>query len=147
MTINETLKNYEIRSFPKMESAIYVLIGKHKNIHFPFYVGETNSLYVRIRDYRTKSQFACPTDFKVGIAIQYFERKGIEIEIATQEQVTISKRRMEEKDKCAIFRNQGYLLLNDLQGYDYKTADADDEIHKIKLYCDKILERQGLYDL
>ena len=135
--------NYIIQQFPKVESAVYVLIYKKKDTSIPFYVGETDNFYVRMRDYMLP-QLAASTDFKVGEAVKYFRAKGMEIEVAVCKDISDKdKRRDEERNMCEVLRHHGYRLLNDLKGYNYKIANRQDERDRVWQFCDEALKTVG----
>ena len=134
------LSDYVIQEFPRTESAVYVLICKKNGVNIPFYVGETENFHARMRDYMLPA-LAASTDFKVGQAIKYFRRKGMEIEVAVRKDISEKdKRRNEESNMCEALRRQGCTLLNDLKGYNYKTANWEDERRNVWLFCDVILK-------
>ena len=131
---------YSLQNFPFVESAVYILIYKKDDVRIPFYVGETDNFHARMRDYMIPT-FAASTDFKVGEALKYLETKGMRIEVAVRKDITgRDKRKKEESHMCDALRRQGYILLNDLKGYNYTKANQVDERHKIWLFCDRIME-------
>jgi hypothetical protein len=142
---------YYFQEFPRIEAAVYILYvhtpeGQSKLI--PFYVGQTDNFHQRMRDYMNP-QLAASTDFKVGQAINYFKAKGLLIQVAVRKDIIDqNQRRREEADRSKAFRHIGYALLNDLKGYNYKTANRHEEITKVHQFCDSIIDRLngGLHD-
>ena len=101
-----------------------------------------------MRDYMNP-QLAASTDFKVGQAIKYFKAKGLLIQVAVRKDIIDqNQRRKEEAERSKSFRRSGYALLNDLKGYNYKTANQHEEIAKVHQFCDSIAKRLngGLHD-
>ena len=68
-----------------------------------------------------------PRILRLGEAIKY---KSIKEE----------HRKGKEKRIKGDLQGVGYQLLNDLEGYDYKTANKEKERQKIKSFCDNILK-------
>lgn len=138
------LDDWNVIDFPENTSSInisrvrrpaniVIFIVKEKK-EIPIYVGETSRLYGRIADYVT-ANFTAQNDFTVGEAIKYFRENGYKIII----QYKFSDNR--QKDKKTLkksFQSQGYRLLNGMVGYDYKTANENEERIRIKEICDKI---------
>jgi len=129
------LNDFIFLDFPENTSAIYVIVIVKEKKEIPLYVGKTARLYGRIGDYGTAG-FKASTDFKVGEAIKYFREKGYKIIIKYK----FSDDR--KKDKNTIiksFQSQGFRLLNEMVGYNYRKANEIEERNRIKEFCDKMM--------
>ncbi len=132
-----TIKTEEFLTieFPQNISVVYIIYFINGGYNIPFYVGETGRLLGRISDYMI-ANFKAQTDFKVGEAIRYFQETGYKIIIKYK----ISDERKSEQDKVIReFKNSGWILLNDLKGYDYKKASKKDELMRVKDFCDILI--------
>ena len=116
---------------------VYVICIKKHGKNIPIYVGETRRMFERIRDYFDPS-FDAQTDFKIGIALKHILDKGYEISILHK---TSESRKAEEKKILTKLKANGYVLLNDLKGYDYKTANENNEREKICRFVDERILR------
>lgn len=129
--------------FPKRTHVVYVLFygedgGK------PFYVGETASFISRMTDY-LRATFAAATDFKVGRAVRYLAANNIRIRIGYEEHSDRKAARAAEDRLIRQLRDEGVPLLNDLDGYDYRTAAIEEESTRVHQFCDRhILGMQAL---
>ena len=133
---NVKLKNFvafNIPEFPKNINTVYIIFAIKDSNDCPFYVGETRNLRRRIGEYVVAS-FQAPTDFKVGEAIKYLHDKGYKITIRYKQ---TSDRKQEEKDIIQHLKFSGVHLLNDLSGFDRKTADKTKEYEKIVNFLSK----------
>ena len=136
--ISEKFKDFSILDFPQDASAVYVIFCIKENEELPVYVGETSGIHGRI-GYYVSANFSAATDFKVGEAIKYFLEKGCKVTIRYK-CIKAEHRRDEEKKIIDDLQGVGYELLNNLEGYNYKTANKEKERQKIKSFCDNILK-------
>ena len=130
------LNTFQALDFPKHRDIVYVLCYKNHNdnhVH-PFYVGESSRHIGRVGDY-VSANFTASTDFKVGEAVTYLRQLGCHIEIKFKEAID---RKAEEKALLHEFR-QSHRLLNDLVGYNYLTANVDEERSRIRKFIDELL--------
>lgn len=131
----EKFKDFNFMDFPKNESAVYIISFVKNNKEIPLYVGETSRFQGRIGDY-ISANFKASTDFKVGEAIKYLQEIGCKIIIKYK----FSENRKEEQNEIIkAFQGLGYRLLNELVGYNYRTADEKEERERIKIFCHNIL--------
>lgn len=129
------LNTFQALDFPKHRDIVYVLCYKSKydNKVCPFYIGESSRHLGRLGDY-VSANFSASTDFKVGEAVRYIHQLGCHIEVKFKDS---SDRKYEEKALLQEF-HKSYKLLNDLDGYNYKTANSDEERLRIRKYIDEI---------
>lgn len=132
------LETFSVMTFPKQRDIVYVLCYKCKETNkvCPFYIGESSRNVGRIGDYLS-ARFTAATDFKVGEAIRYLQFEGYEVEIKFKDS---SDRKAEEKALIINLR-KSYILLNDLNGYDYRTANESEERSRIRAFIDKIINQ------
>ena len=72
----------------------------------------------------------------IKATIKYFQKKEYEVTIKYK----FSKDRKEEQNEIIrYFQDSGHRLLNELVGYNYKTADEKQERKRVKIFCDNIL--------
>jgi len=102
----------------------------------PFYGGQTTRLWGRVDDY-ARPDFNAATDFKVGIAVRHLLACGFAVVVKYK---AVANRNAEEETMLRSLREQGFTLLNDLRGYDYRTADQAEEQRRIKEAIDIILQ-------
>ena len=123
--------------FPQRGNLVYVhfYVRDGMNDGKPFYVGETGSFIGRMSDY-LRATFAAATDFKVGEAIRYLAQNNIRVKVGYQECPDRKSARAKESEFIARLRKEGVPLLNDLDGYNYLTANEDDERSKVHQFCD-----------
>ncbi len=134
----EKFKDFNVLDFPEDTSAVYVVFSKKANKEIPIYVGETDIIQRRIGDYVSAS-FTASTDFKVGESIRYFQEKGFKVTIKYKS--VKKEHRLEEEERIKKYlRGAGRQLLNDLEGYPYKTANEEKERQKVRSFCDNILK-------
>jgi hypothetical protein len=120
---------------------IYVLLWVDRaDTEKPFYVGETTRLRGRMRDYFLAT-FSCCTDFRVGEAIKYMQAEK-RCRIRVKYKPTEDRRADEVRTIRALHLN-GWRLLNDFVGYDYRTADADKERADIRQLVDVLMSTNG----
>lgn len=126
--------------FPQHKNIVYIIyfIDKDSNEEILFYVGESSRGIGRFGDYLT-AQFTASTDFKVGEAIRYIKEQGFEVGIKYKES---SNRKKEEQIYLKRFRRK-YRLLNDLEGYNYKKANKQDERKKVHEYVNIMIQEKG----
>lgn len=133
------LEGYQTIPFPREGSAIYVIGIQYPARFVPVDVGESSRFIGRVGDY-ISAQFTASTDFKVGTAIRHVLERGCDVVIKYQTfDGRETARRAEEARLIKAFKAQGFDLLNDLKGYDYRTADPDVETKSVKDFADKIL--------
>lgn len=110
-------------------SMVYVILfvqpGKNA---VPFYVGETGRGFGRIGDYITAS-WGAQTDFKVGMAVRMFRNNGCKVVIRYAPH---EHRRIAERELLATYRAAGHKLLNDVPNYNYKTAEREVVVGRIR---------------
>jgi hypothetical protein len=129
--------------FPQRSHVVYVLfyIRDDEEGEQAFYVGETDRFGARMMDY-VIAAFGASTDFKVGEAIRYLVANGARVTVGYNECANRKDARAMERDFINGLRIEGVGLINDLDGYDYRTAINSDERTKIHDFCDrKILGR------
>jgi hypothetical protein len=124
--------------FPRRSNVVYVLFYFRDDADNgkPFYVGETASFIGRMTDY-LRGTFAAATDFKVGEAVRYFIQNDIRVRVGYQEHPDRPSARAKEGELIARLRDDGIPLLNDLFGYDYRTANQSDEGKRVHQFCDE----------
>jgi len=107
----------------------------------PFYVGQADCFQTRMTDYHRKA-FASSTDFNVGEAAAYFRAKGHPVRV---EYWPTEDRYAEEASTIMDLKKQGYELLNDQLGYDYRGrketrhSRIEGQRNKIQAFCDKLI--------
>ncbi|MFA4941690.1 MAG: hypothetical protein WC582_03820 [Patescibacteria group bacterium] len=131
--------NFETISFPQHPKIVYILGIEFKGKFIPFYVGQTSRDVGRFGDY-VSAKFSASTDFKVGEAVRCFKKQGYSVKIKLKNS---NNKEKEEKDLLIILRRD-VKLLNDLEGYNYKTASENEERQKIHLFIDKFLEQANI---
>lgn len=134
------LNTFQTLDFPKHRDIVYVLCYKRNddNKIFPFYIGESSRHVGRLGDY-VSANFSASTDFKVGEAVRYLQQLGCHVEVKFKDS---SDRKSEEKALLQEFQKT-YKLLNDLDGYNYKTANSDEERLRIRTYIDEIFTQNN----
>jgi predicted GIY-YIG superfamily endonuclease len=125
--------------FPKRANVVYVLF--YGDEEKPFYVGETASIIARMADY-LRGTFAAATDFKVGESVRYFAQRGVRVRVGYEEYPDRLSARKREDELIVHYREKGFSLLNDLVGYNYRTANAAEEKDKVQKFCDGLLPRR-----
>ncbi len=128
-------KDFKTLNFPESISAVYLIFFIKNDKKIPFYVGETGRFQGRVGDY-VSAHFKASTDFRVGETIRYLQEKGCKVIIKYK---SSQDRKREQDEIIKYFQSLGHRLLNDLSGYNYKTANEDEEREKIKRFCDDIL--------
>ena len=141
--VGEYFKKHKIESFdtsyqeiifPENSNIVYIIGFDDSGKFKPFYVGESGRNIGRFGDY-ISAQFSAQTDFKVGIAV----KRLMELE----KKVIIKYRNSENKRKeqdviIRKLRNKKIKLLNDVSGYNYKTANKEAETKKVRSFIDEI---------
>jgi hypothetical protein len=130
-------------SFPgPPDGYLYVLFWNAGDTEVPFYVGQTNRLSGRIKDY-CSAQFSACTDFRVGEAARYF--------IGTKRWRVVVKYRPStdaRQDEYNLIRElqlSGFRLLNDLLSYDYRVANVDSERSAVQTFCEVMIKNFDLW--
>ena len=122
--------------FPERSNVVYVVFYVRDGCEKPFYVGETDSFTSRMSDY-LRASFGAATDFKVGQAICYLTGKeNVRIRVGFRECTDRQIARKEEDRIIKSLRKEGVPLLNDLDGYDYRDADRQNETTRVHKFCD-----------
>jgi hypothetical protein len=112
---------------------VYILCGIVDGEEVPFYVGETHSVRNRLNDYYW-ADFQASTDFKVGEAVKYLcDVKKLRVIAKIKASV---KRIGDQNEIIATLHQEGKKLLNDCEGYNYKTANQEAERSKIQQFVD-----------
>lgn len=123
--------------FPlQRRSVLYVFFCAINNAEVPFYVGETDRFAERMGHY-FRAQFAAPTDFKVGEAVRYLTTKDIRIKVGYRECRDRQDRKRAESELINSLRAR-FKLLNDIPGYNYRTADEIAERQRVHVFCDEL---------
>jgi len=112
--------------FPRYRNIVYAIYFREHDKDTYFYVGESSRHIGRLGDYLS-AKFSAPTDFKVGEAIKYLLSIGYEVAVKYKES---QSRKVDEKSVLDEL-SKNSKMLNDLPGYDYKTADERQERLKI----------------
>lgn len=145
-SLNHLLDGFEIVDWPvRPESLpnttkcfVYVFLISKGAIWIPFYVGQTERLVGRMKDY-TQAYFSASTDFRVGIAIRCFT-EGMHCSV----KVGYKQSEHNLQDESRMIRELlllGFRLLNSLPGYDYQKSNMKDEQEVIRLFCRMIMNQ------
>ena len=114
---------------------VYVLCWVTEEQEIPFYVGETHSARNRLTDYYW-ADFQASTDFKVGEAVKYLcDVKRLRVIAKIRASVN---RLRDQNEIIATLHQEGKKLLNDCEGYNYKTANQATERAKIQQFVDSL---------
>lgn len=140
--------NFSVVDFPPPEGSLVGHVGGHVYVFFwiqdsvevPFYVGQTRRLAGRMDDYRC-AQFAACTDFRVGEAARYF-RDVKHFRVVVRYKHT-PKQAEEEYLLIRRLQTSGVRLLNDLVGYDYRTAHETGERKAVRKFCEVLIQASG----
>lgn len=126
--------------FPmQRRGVVYVFFCAINDAEVPFYVGETYRFAERMGDY-FRAQFAAPTDFKVGEAVRRLtSTEDARVTVGYRECRDPEDRKHAEAELINSLRKKGVKLLNDITGYDYRTADQDAEQHRVNDFCDELI--------
>lgn len=112
-------------------SIVYVIYAVKDEKKVAFYVGESERGIARIADY-INAYFGASTDFKVGRTAQLLEKKGYEIIVEMQ---NVEDRKAKEKELIAKYSDSP--LLNQVEGYNYKTTTEEEYLPKLESYVCK----------
>ena len=115
---------------------VYVLSWVSDSEEAPFYVGQTQSIWGRLNDYYW-AQFQASTDFRVGEAIKHLHARNLRIVVRYR---ASANPREEERAIIDEFQEGGRRLLNGLRGFDYRTANQDDERVRVQRWVDSLVE-------
>lgn len=124
---------------PDHHDIVYVICintpGQEASI--PIYVGLCTKHIGRLGDY-VSANYTAPTDFKVGEAIKYLQRRGYQVIFKYKESINA---KCEETTLLALFDLQHALLLNKFKnGYDYKnTAEKQAVLERLHHFVDDII--------
>lgn len=131
------LSAFKEMEFPNHGNIVYIFyyISNEGSEPLPFYVGESSRHVGRFGDY-VSGKFSAATDFKVGEAVKYLKKLGHSVVVKYKE---VENRKVEEKQIIESLR-LGFRLLNDLKGFDYKSANEKEERQKIQQFIDEILD-------
>lgn len=88
-----------------------------------------------MRDY-CKAHFKASTDFRVGEAICYLRQH---YRIVLKYKPT-GEPKLQERTIIRDLHLSGALLLNDLGGYNYRTAERDEQREIIRRFCDVLVK-------
>jgi hypothetical protein len=135
MKISDFEDHIEFRSPVGVVYVVFLIVSGKE---IPFYIGETGRFTGRMSDYYTAS-FSAATDFKVGKAVKYLMEKGYRIIVACKKH---DDRKVEEDRLVAEARAEKRLLLNDLPGYNYRTADEKQEHEAIQQFCNSLIDKE-----
>ncbi len=126
--------------FPQPKKIVYILYFKEKNANeaIPFYIGESSRGIGRFCDY-ISAQFGAPTDFKVGEAVRYLRELGFTVGIKYKES---SDRKKEEKAFIDRLK-KNHRLINELKGFNYKSAMKQDERARIRDFVETLVLEKG----
>ena len=115
---------------------VYVWCWINGSEEVPFYVGQTKRVWGRLDDYYW-AMFSASTDFRVGEAVRYLSTKGYRIVVKyrssadpLKEEAEIIKS-LQECDRRT--------LLNELGGFDYRTADEAEERRRVQQFLGTLL--------
>ena len=123
--------------FPEHSELVYVLCYSRPGAteFRPFYIGETGRGLGRFGDYLS-AQFTASTDFRVGRAVRRLREHGSNVTIFWK---ASPDRAAEEKTLIKLARGVGYSLLNDVAGYDYRSAKEPEELTRVHNFVDALL--------
>ncbi len=121
--------------FPSESSIFYLIVLEKNSSVFPIYVGESNRNVGRLGDY-VSANFKASTDFKVGRAVRYLMECGHSPVVYYKGSVD---RKREQNELLSELTQNGFRLLNHLSGYDYRSADEEKELEKIKKFTDLLI--------
>jgi hypothetical protein len=132
------LQDFSVVDFPPAigPGFVYVLSWLSGDEEIPFYVGETQSIWGRLNDYYW-AQFQASTDFRVGEAVKHLHLKSLRIVARYR---SSEDRRKEERAIIDQIHADGRRLLNDVRGYDYRTAREDEERTRVRQCIDSLVD-------
>jgi hypothetical protein len=124
---------------------VFWFVRKNTDQALPFYVGATDNLLRRMKDYRLGHDKA-PTDFRVHTATKHLLKTKWEI-VLTYEKVSEEEKRKQERQQIVAFLISGYHLLSSLPSYDYRQigdAKYKNKIQRdIQKFCDLMCRNQN----
>jgi hypothetical protein len=122
--------------FPSRVGVVYAffLINGHDEV--PFYVGQTQRFMGRMDEYH-RGSFQATADFVVGEAVKYL--KDVHYRRIVVCYSECRDPRAEEVRYLRQVRDHKIPLLNDLEKYDYRTADSQHERVRIHEFCDRLI--------
>jgi hypothetical protein len=126
---------------PRRSHVVYVLFYtlNDQEVERPFYVGETNRFEARMFDY-VIATFGSATDFKVGEAVRFLVEVGnARVTVGYDECADRTAGRKLERNYIKRMHSEGFRLINDLKGYDYRTATDADERTRVQEFCKREL--------
>jgi hypothetical protein len=88
-------------------------------------------------DYESK-EFAAPTDFRVGTAIQYLQGKGYRVIVKYKPS---EQSKVEEKTMICELLLGGARLLNCIPSYDFKTSKEKEVAEIVRRFCDLLITK------
>jgi hypothetical protein len=127
----------EVLDFPMSTriGVVYVFFWVAGGVRTPFYVGQTGRFLPRMEDY-CAADFAASTDFKVGEAAKYL-KNTMNYDVVVGYRLSADPCKDESEIICEL-RIKRVRLLNDLPGYDYRTADINDQKKEVQKFCDDL---------
>lgn len=127
---------FEQFRFPTHSDIVYVLCyaAQDGDSPVPFYVGESSRHIGRAGDYLS-AKFTASTDFKVGEAIRHLRDLGYSVTFMYKKS---SSRKADEKSLLKKLKGTGFLLLNDMRGYKYGSANAKNERENIRRFVERM---------
>ena len=140
MTAVDWFSEFESLTFPRSGNIVYIIGIQKGPVFHPIYVGESSRHVGRFGDY-VSGKFSASTDFKVGQAAAYLLERGYDIVIKYS---PAADRKGEQACLIDELQSQGLRLLNQLEGYIYRTADRDLELKKIRAFVNDLLAQRNL---
>jgi hypothetical protein len=135
--MNWPLSDFTELPFPSERDIVYVLcfvkLGQLDPV--PFYVGESSRHIGRFGDY-VSANFSASTDFKVGEGVKFLRQLGFPVLIKYRE---TTRRKLDEASLITALKSQGFMLLNDLKGYDYRSAVAENERRRVHSFIETLV--------
>jgi hypothetical protein len=116
---------------------VYVWCWINGSEEVPFYVGQTKRVWGRLDDYYW-AMFSASTDFRVGEAIRYLSTKGYRIVLKYRP--SADPLREEAEILKSLDERDHRILLNHLDGFDYRTADEAEERRRVQQFIGTLLE-------
>jgi hypothetical protein len=124
---------------PSRVGVVYVIFWIANDQPIPLYVGQTGRFLARMEEY-FDADFMAATDFKVGAAVKYLRD-------VRERRIVVAHRQSDDRfrDESQLIRDlqsQKARLLNELPGYNYRTANIEEQRKKIEEFCDQLLSAQ-----
>ena len=131
------LDGFSVVDFPPRNDSgfVYVLCWVAMGEEVPFYVGQTQSIWGRLNDYYW-ADFQASTDFRVGEAVKYLSTQNL---LVVARYRLSADRQREETATIISLHAEGRRLLNDCQGFDYRTATKAEETTKVRRFIDGLI--------